>query len=125
MKKQITIICGHDTDEAREKRTLDWLAKRGATVEEFSGLQVVTMTAEMDKGQYNGEYYIGYDDPEGNQEQSSLRLSLEPDPYESSIDVRFDGSYSCTCFGHGCSECNDEQSAIAKGENPYAHHISK
>lgn len=124
MNTQVTIIAGHDDNEAREMRTRDWLQKHGATIEEYSGLQVVTVQApeKPGKGQYTGEYIVGFDNAEGDQEQSYLVISLEPDPYDTSIEVKYYGDYGCSCKGLGCIKCNDELAALANGVNPWEHH---
>lgn len=125
-KKQITIISGHDTDEERALSIRIWLEQHGVTIEEWNGLQVLTMKAEKpSEGQYRHEWNVGFDDPEGNQEQSYLVLSLEPDPYDTRIEVKYEGSYACTCKGRGCTKCNDELAAIERGENPYHHHTAR
>jgi hypothetical protein len=123
--KQITLIAGHDTNEEREELTLDWLRKHNVTIEDERGLLILTMRAELVRGQHRDEYVAGFDTAEGNQEASSLTISLEPDPYETRIYVEFEGSYSCTCKGRGCVKCNEELEAIEAGRNPYAHHTVK
>ena len=125
MAKQITIIAGHDTNGEREERTLAWLEQHGVTVEEYQDLQVLTFRkAEIEKGQYNDTYIIGFENAEGDQEQSWLYISLEPDPHETIVYVQYGGDYSCSCKGRGCAKCNAELEAIERGENPYAHHTS-
>lgn len=127
MKTQVTIIAGHDDNVAREIRTLDWLQKHGATIEAYGSLQVVTMTLpeKPGAGEYRGEWIAGFDDAEGNHEQSYLRISLEVDPYDTRIDVRYEGSYDCSCHGYGCTKCNDELASIEKGIDPWEHHTAK
>jgi hypothetical protein len=121
--KQITIISGHDTSEEREQRTRAWLEQHGVTIEEWNGLQVLTFKkAEMNKGQYNDQYTICLRDAEGEDEQSYLLIDLEADPYDTRIEVKYEGSYSCSCKGYGCAKCNEELAAIGRGEHPYAHH---
>lgn len=125
MKKQITIIAGHDTNEERERHTRTWLKQHGATIEGWNALQVLTFNrAELARGQYQDNYIVGFDDPEGNSEQSYLYISLEPDPHETVVYVEYEGSYSCTCKGKSCIKCNDELAAIERGENPYSHHTA-
>jgi hypothetical protein len=122
-KKEITIIAGHDTNEEREKRTRAWLEQHGVKVEEWNGLQVLTMQAEKpSEGQYRHQWVIGFDNAEGDQEESYLVINLEPDPYDTRIEVEYEGSYSCTCKGLACVKCNGELAAVDRGENPYAHH---
>ena len=124
-KTEVTLIAGHDDSEARELRTRDWLQKHGARIEEYSGLQVVTMRCEKpSEGQYKHEYVVGFDDPEGNQEQSYLSISLAPNPYDTRLEVEYEGSYSCSCKGKGCIKCNEELAAIAEGRNPWQHHTA-
>jgi hypothetical protein len=126
MKTEITIIAGHDNNEPREIRTLDWLRKHGASIEEWNGLQVITMQAEKpSKGQYNDQWTIGFDDAEGNPEQSYLLIDLEVNPFDTCIEVKYEGSYSCSCHGYGCTKCNDELASIEKGVNPWEHHTAK
>src|SRR5579859_2702579 len=97
-KKQITIIAGHDTDEQREQRTRAWLTQHGVTVEEWNGLQVLTMQAEKpSEGQYRHQWNVGFDNFEGDQEQSYLVIRLEVDPYDTRIEVKYEGSYACRC----------------------------
>ena len=121
-KKEITIIAGHDISEEREQRTRAWLEQHGVKIEEWNGLQVLTVKAEVERGQYNDQWVIGFDDPEGEQESSCLVISLALDPYDSRIEVDYHGSYACTCKGLACTKCNGELEAIGRGENPYAHH---
>ncbi len=84
--KQITIIAGHDTNEKREKRTRAWLEQHGVKVEEWNGLQVLTMQAEKpSEGQYRHQWVIGFDNAEGDQEQSWFIVSLSPDPIEAKV----------------------------------------
>ena len=79
MKKQITLIAGHDTSKARELMTLDWLKEHGVKVEEWNGLQVLTIIgAEMNKGQYTGEYCVGFDNAEGEMQLSALYPGITP-----------------------------------------------
>jgi len=123
MIKQITIIAGHDTDEGREKRTRTWLEQHGVQIEEWRGLLVLTMQAEEPgTGQYRNQWIVGFDDSEGSQEQSWLVIDLDPDPYETHIEVEYAGDYACTCKGRGCPKCNEELAAIERFEDPYAHH---
>jgi hypothetical protein len=126
MKTQVTLICGHDDNVARELRTRDWLEKHGASVAEWNGLQVISMLCDAPtEGQYRHEWVVGFDDLEGNQEQSYLSISLKADPYKTRIEVEYEGSYSCSCKGKGCNQCNDELAAIAEGHNPWQHHTAK
>jgi hypothetical protein len=122
MKKHITIIAGHDNEE-REEHTRTWLAQHGVAVEEWNGLQVLTLQAEQPtEGTYKGEWIVGFDQANGDQEESYLVINLEPDPYDTRIYVEFAGSYACQCRGKGCIECNEELARIERGEDPYAHH---
>ncbi len=125
MKKQITLIAGHDDNGQQEQQTRAWLTRHSITVEEWNGLQVLTINnAEINNGTHTGEHCIGFDNAEGDPEESYLLVSLEPDPYDTRIEVEYSGSYSCACKGYACAECNTEIAAIARGENPYAHHTS-
>ncbi len=54
--KQITLIAGHDTNEEREELTLDWLRKHNVTIEDERGLLILTMRAELVRGQHRDEY---------------------------------------------------------------------
>lgn len=82
------------------------------------------MRATVEQGHYQHEYIIGFPDAEGEMEVSSLVVSLELDPHDSRITVEYQGDYGCTCKGLGCPKCNSELAALARGENPWAHHTS-
>src|SRR5438045_9204436 len=107
MKKHITIIAGHDTNEKREHQTLDWLRKHNVTIEEWNDLQVLSMAnGEIGRGQYQDSYALQFINAEGDPEESWLSISLSPDPYETRIRVEYEGSYSCSCKGLGCATCH-------------------
>ena len=127
MKQQLTLICRHDDNEARELRTRDWLEKHGVQIQEWNGLQVLTMTVPEKpyEGQYKNEWVVGFDDVNGDHEQSYLSISLKPDPHDTSIEVLYEGSSSCSCKGLGCPKCNDELNLIAQGLNPWQHHTMR
>jgi hypothetical protein len=124
-KKEITIVAGHDTDEQRENRTLLWLAQHGAHIDKWNGLLMITISGgALAKGVYQGEYVVGFDMADGQQEQSSLTISLEPNIYDTHVYVEFSGDFGCTCRGYGCVKCCEELAALERGENPYAHHTA-
>jgi len=86
-------------------------------------LLIITMQAEKpSEGPYKHQWTTGFDNAEGDQEQSYLVIDLEPDVYETSVYVKYEGSYSCTCKGLACTKCNDELAALAAGRNPYMYH---
>lgn len=122
-KKHLTIIASHDTNEQREQRTLSWLVQHGATVEEWNGLRMISINGgTLEKGLYQGEYVVGFETPDGQQEQSALTIELDPDVYDTRVYVEFSGDFGCACKGHGCTQCNEELAALERRENPYAHH---
>jgi len=101
------------------------LRKHNVTIEEWNGLQVLTMqTKKPDEGQYSHQWIVDFDDIEGNQEQSWLVVNLEVDPYDTRIEIEYSGDYGCTCKGRGCVKCNEELAATLAGRNPYAHHTT-
>jgi hypothetical protein len=125
MAKHITVIAGHDTDEQREQRTLAWLAQHGAAVDQWNGLLMITIVGgSLEKGVYQGEYVVSFETADGQQEQSALTISLEPDVYDTHVHVEFSGDFDCACRGHGCVMCCAELAALERGENPYAHHTA-
>jgi hypothetical protein len=108
-------------------RTQDWLLRHGATIEQTrNGLQVITVTAEKpSEGQYKHEWILHFDDVNGDPEQSWLSILLKPNPFDTLLEVEYEGSYSCSCKGKGCIKCNDELNLIAQGLNPWQHHTTK
>ncbi len=119
--KHVTIVAGNVTDEA-----VTWLSQHGATIEEWNGLQVLTMQADQpSEGAYKHQYTVVFDNAEGDPEASYLAIYLEPNPYDTRVSLEFEGSYACTCKGRACTKCNEELAAIKRGDNPYAHHTVK
>jgi len=119
MAKQVTIVAGDVSEEA-----VEWLKAHGATIEGF-GLLTITLPAKalVHKGNRGWDYSIAFYDADGNDEESWLDVELYLDAYETSLTLRYEGDRSCSCKGGGCPACVVELAAIARGENPYAHHI--
>ena len=119
MAKQVTIVAGDTTDEA-----IEWLKAHGAQIEGF-GLLIITLPAKalVHKGNRGWDYSIAFYNADGNDEESWLDVELYLDAYETSLTLRYEGDRSCSCKGGGCPACVVELAAIARGENPYAHHI--
>jgi len=119
MAKQVTLVAGDVSDEA-----VEWLKAHGASIEGI-GLLIITLPekAQVQKGSYGWDYAIAFYNAEGNDEESWLDIELAIDAYETQLRLRYDGDRECTCKGKGCAECVEELAAIARGENPYAHHL--
>ncbi len=119
MAKQITIVAGDVNDE-----TIIWLKAHGAQVKGF-GLVTITLPekALVHRGNRGWDYSVDFYNHEGNSESSWLEVELNLDAYETSLRVQYDGDRECSCQGNGCAECVDELAAIARGQNPYAHHL--
>jgi hypothetical protein len=120
MKKQVTIVAGNVSDEARQ-----WLEQHGAKIEGF-GLLIITLPeqAQVQKGSYGWDYAIAFYNAEGNDEESWIDIELDIDAYETRLRLKYGGDRQCTCKGKGCAECVEELAAIERGENPYVHHTS-
>ena len=120
MAKQVTLVAGNVSDEATA-----WLKAHDATVE---GLGLLTITlpasAQVHRGSYGWDYWIGFYNAEGNDEESWAAIELNVDAYETEIAIKYEGDFHCTCKGRGCATCVEELAAIARGENPYRHHTT-
>lgn len=127
MKTQVTIVAGPDSNEVRGLRTQDWLLRHDASIElTRDGLQVITVQAEKPtEGQYRHEWILQFEDVNGDPEQSWLSILLKPNPFETCLEVEYEGSHSCSCRGAGCIKCNDELNLISQGLNPWQHHTPK
>ncbi len=121
MAKQVTIVAGDVSDKA-----VQWLKAHGAIVEGF-GLLSITLPeqAQVQRGNLGWDYAIAFYNAEGNDEDSWIDIELYVDAYETSLILKFNGDRECSCKGKGCALCVEELAAIARGENPYAHHITK
>lgn len=116
MAKQITLVAGDVSDAAQT-----WLKAHGAKIEGF-GLLTITLPASARVNGSGWGYNVQFYDTEGNDEMSWLNIELNIDAYETLIELKYDADRQCTCKGRGCPDCVEELAAIARGENPYAHH---